>query len=362
MVTANIDEIFPPRVLPVDVIRQVGEVESYRKLARLNANGTFTARPVPDASALSKELESFGFQGDDVHPLHIVATFRYPNGEYPSTISVNYAMALASIHEERFDGQVFLCIDGNETNWECLHDGAAASTNSSTTATNTDTSIDTGIPMTLTYVDIDREDDTPLVAEYPAGVLRTTYRGRTVWAGNIPPHIAEEMAEYERWRRYSLMLSKTSFELSRLYASDFRSRFSFLTVGRENDESFTSEQLSQLVQSIGCGAVESDFILDIEKPEEHALNRVEQFLRHNVVFENIDDAIGNLDMKEPDYDALAAASAIWKNIVFGKDNNPIPRSSEELLKLDLESLADEYGIQSYIEAYRAGVPVDDLLV
>lgn len=324
-----LDEVFPSRAIFADLEKKVGYVAPWRKVVLLDKCGGYQVVDVPDEAELSDFLAPCG-------KLLLVASSKLYAKQYPSEASTRYALALAGMGLVE-DSAPIVCVDGRNVEWSSLP------------ADNFDA-------VELLYQDSD-DGNCPLEPVFAEDLFRTTYRGHVIWNGDVPGGYASKCIEMEALRRYRAMLSKSNQFLRSPLSRENRSWY----LGPDpHDSDLSAIELSRAVRRLGCGVIDFDFekCPDVECSKSKKTD-LEAYLDENVSFSKLVLDSYQYDVSEPDYGLLRGMVEIWSGEVL-KEQEKDTRFAD-LLAEDLERLADEHGLESYIDALVGGVPVEDLL-
>lgn len=324
-----LDEVFPPRSISADLMKKIGYVAPWRKVVLLDGYGGYQVVDVPDETELSDFLEPCG-------KLLLVASNKLYAKQYPSEASTRYALALAGMGFVEGSVQI-VCVDGRNVEWGSLP-------------------ADNFADVELLYQDSD-DRNCPLAPVFAEELFRTTYRGHVIWNGDVPDGYASKCIEMEALRRYRFMLSKSNQSLRAPLSRENRSWY----LGPDpHDSDLSAAGLSRAVRRLGCGVIDFDFekCPDVECSKGKKTD-LEAYLDENVSFSKLVLDSYQYDVSEPDYGLLRGMVEIWGGEVL-KEQEKDARFAD-LLAEDLERLADEHGLESYMDALVGGVPVEDLL-
>lgn len=314
-------QVLPPRCLPEGVELQVGAVTPYRALVACDASGAYQVECIPDSSELPV--------GNAI--AYVVSCKRFLTGLCPSDAATLFALSLFGLFPE-LRGNACLCIDANGIEPSAL---AAALAESGST---------------LLYAD--DEELAGLSAPYALpDAMKLTYRKQVIWNGDVPREWVERLVWEERFRKYNLMLSRSSHAVDTALAGGGNRRYY-----RPETKKYDASQLSEVIRLLGCGYVDSEFET-VPRPSIGSSSPIERFVEQNVSFAHVGELLAEATVEGPDSVLLRDVVALWREIAFAED---LPERAD-LLALPLGKIASKHALDTYVDALASGVPLEDLL-
>lgn len=324
MKTALLDDIFPPRTIPVEVLSKTVRPSPYRKLVLLDGQGGYRTHDVPDEELLSARI------GNDC--MFVVSSSCFPNKCCPSDVAEAYGIVLAAMGCIPSDGTV-LCVDGN-----CIETDVP--------------SADMSDMLVWVYADDERIADA-FPQKHPKDLLRFTYRGHVIWGGQVPSSYEKKCIDMENIRRYHLSLSRIHQILSSISRKTPSAWiFNEQHCSPKYDDSAIEKTLSQL----GCGIFSYKFTQPTPL-ESRTPTQLERYLDDNVSFAKLHLDEDVIDTREPDYAVLQGIVELWREIAFANQSVELA----DIINRDLSKIDEQYGMESYVDALVSGVPIEDLL-
>lgn len=324
-----LNNLFPPRNIDDAVKAKVGNISPYRQLVSLDKDGNYKVTAIPDTE------EIIAYLPDNDETLGVVLSSRPMNKLYPSDASVGYALALAGMGIASCSN--ILCADS-----ACMDMSTFSSEELCENA--------------LWLYSDDEALSKTLAMRFDCDMFYTTYRKQIIWHGNVPRKYASKCLRMENARRHRLMVSKLNHVLRFVsYENDQVIYFGGDHLYNELDWF----ELSQALRRLSAGIIDYDL-----RPPDGAeyiaterLSPIEEYMEKNVTFSNLDLDDESLYSFIPNYEAIKGLTNVWKSVVLKNSDTTLA----ELLRENVEDLAEEYGIESYADALVDGVPVEDLL-